>query len=88
MTDDAESHRPIRQWRVLLTEDRDGRVRAAMLAWRTFPCAATKWDGTRWYTFPSADTSPVTALDALRALLLQIGEGEWYEARYPRHDRR
>lgn len=84
MTKSEEGSRPIRQFRVTLTEDRNGLVTHAMLSWRTFPCAATKWDGQRWYTFPAHETTLITSVDALRGLLLALGEGPWYESRYPR----
>lgn len=84
MTNSSGPTRPIRQFRVTLTEDREGNVTHAQLAWRTFPCAATRWDGQRWYTFPAYASEPVTSVDALRGLLLALGEGPWYEARYPR----
>lgn len=84
MTANTAGSRPLRQWRVTLTEDREGNVTHAMVAWRTFPCAATHWDGQRWYTFPSYAATPVTSIDALRGMLLQLGEGPWYESRYPR----
>lgn len=81
---DIEPRRQLRQWRVTLTEDRDGNVTHAHLAWRTFPCAAQKWDGSRWYTFASHEADQVTCLDALKVLLRTLGERDWYEARYPR----
>ncbi len=83
MTDTAAS-RPLRQWRITITEDRDGNATHAHLSWRTFPCAATKWDASRWYTFAPHETTMITSLDALRGLLGALAEGEWVEARYPR----
>ena len=84
MTETTDSHRPVRQFRVTITEDHDGNATHAQLAWRTFPCAATKWDGSRWYTFPPHACPPITSVDALRGLLASLAAGEWYEARYPR----
>lgn len=84
MTEPRDDTHPVRQFRVTITEDRDGRCRAAMLSWRTFPCAASKWDGTRWYTFEETEQLPVTTLAALRDCLATISVGEWQEARYPR----
>lgn len=86
MTEDHAASTPLRQFRVTLTENRDHTIAAVHLSWRSFPCRADQWDGYRWYATDRVSSSPVSSVDALRALLLAIGEGEWYEARYPRHD--
>lgn len=83
MTTESGS-RPVRQWRVTITEDRDGNATHAHLAWRTFPCVATKWDASRWYTFAAHECTPITSLEALKGLLADLAVADWYEARYPR----
>ena len=84
MSETTDPSRPLRQWRVTITEDREGRAVHAHLSWRTFPCAATKWDGSRWFTIEHSQRAPIVSLDALRDLLGVISRGEWVEARYPR----
>lgn len=81
----SEPHYPLRQWRVTITEDRESRAWFVMLAWRTFPCRADHWDDHRSYTVPTHARAPITSLDALRALLGEISEGDWEQGNRPRY---
>lgn len=85
MTIDSGRSTPLRQFRVTITEDLHEGERHAHLSWRTFPCAATKWDGAMWYRFPSSSLLAVTSQEALRDLLQELGSQPWHEGRYPRH---
>lgn len=84
MTQSADPARPVRQWRVSITEDVHHGSRIAHLSWRTYPCAADHWDGSRFYTFPSSQLLPITSQEALRDLLEELAAEPWQEARYPR----
>lgn len=84
MTQSAPEPRPLRQWRVTITEDLHEGQRHAHLSWRTFPCRADKWDGQQWYTFETRLDLPITSQEALRDLLLDLAEQPWHDGRYPR----
>lgn len=84
MDQTPSQHTPLRQWRVTITEDLAHGQRTACLSWRTFPCAADKWDGRQWYTFPSVGALPITSQEALRDLLSDLAASPWHEGRYPR----
>jgi hypothetical protein len=67
-----------------VTEDLADGLQYAQLSWRTFPCEATRWDGSMWCTLPGPGPLPVTSQEALRAVLGALAENPWHEARYPR----
>lgn len=77
-------NRPLRQWRVTITEDRDGNALVAALSWRTFPCEASHWDETRWFDVPASGCAPIVSQEALRAILGELAAEEWTLRRRPR----
>ena len=87
MNPTRDPNAPLRQWRVTINEDLHFLTRTAHLSWRTFPCRADKWDGSRFYTFPSDGLLPVTSQEALRDLLGDLAEHPWHEGRYPLRSR-
>jgi hypothetical protein len=85
MTTDEAGTRPVRQFRVTVTEDLDHSATDVFLQWRSFPCAATKWDGHAWFSVPRSEVLPITSQEALRDLLAALSCVPWQEgARYPR----
>jgi len=88
MTADSSDSTPVRQFRITVTEDLDHTATTLHLSWRSFPCAATKWDGHRWFTVPKGEVLPLNSQEALRDLLAAVSCVPWHEGRYPRHDGR
>jgi hypothetical protein len=84
MTSDEGPSRPVRQFRVSVTEDLDHRACDVHLSWRSFPCAANKWDGHAWFSVPSSEVLPITNQEALRDLLAVVSCVPWTEGKYPR----
>lgn len=74
----------VRQFRVTVTEDPQSTVLRVSLSWRTFPCAATKWDGV-FSASVSSSGAPIQSQAALRAVLRDLAVAEWDEGvRYRR----
>jgi len=85
MTTDDGVTRPVRQFRVTVTEDLDHSATDVFLQWRSFPCAATKWDGSAWFSVARSEVLPITSQEALRDLLAALACAPWQEGRrYPR----
>lgn len=87
MTASEDAHLPLRQWRVTVTEDLADGARHAHLSWRTFPCAATKWDGSMWCTIQPTGLLAITSQEALREVLGALAAQPWHEGRYPKRPR-
>lgn len=68
---------PLRQFRVTIVETPENRRLGVTLSWRTFPCAATVWDGhaTAWVAPPG--DMPLDSQDALRAVLEVLAGEPW-----------
>ncbi len=67
---------PVRQFRVTVTEDLHHDQVSVLLSWRTFPCAATHWDG-HWATVVPSPPLPITSQEALREVLATIAARPW-----------
>lgn len=79
MTSDPKKRddsRPVRQFRVVVTESPFKPSLSVLLSWRTFPCIATHWDGVAAAEVPW-DGSPITSQEALREALSSLAAEDW-----------
>lgn len=80
MTDPRELARQdsgrIRQFRITISEHTNDSGLSVSLSWRTFPCAATKWDGHATYEVEGGER-PVQSQEALRSVLSELSLAPW-----------
>jgi len=76
--------RPVRQWRITVTEDLDHHATDVHLSWRSFPCRADKWDSHMWFSVPRTEQLPIVSQEALRDLLAALSCVPWTEGKTPR----
>lgn len=80
----AGQDRPtLRQFGVTITEHNTKPVLTVMLRWRTFPCAASHWDGVVSAEVPWGG-GHIRSQDALREALGALAQSEWQTGPVPR----
>lgn len=76
-TDDGGHGRAaLRQFSISLAESVQRPALSVILRWRTFPCAASHWDGQMFCEVPWT-TGPIRDQEALRAALMAAAMEEW-----------
>lgn len=76
MTAGPIPHTPIRQWRLSLTEQPTSAAYTASLKWRTFPCRADAWHGSRAATVLSVGP-PIRSAEDLEAVVALFVGVDW-----------
>lgn len=73
----GQDRAPLRQFSVTITQSTRADVLEVLLRWRTFPCAASHWDGSMSARVPTDGTS-INSQEALRMALLDVAGVEWH----------